>query len=307
MTVTNDKNRFISNSLADELKAHTKKFKKNNKGVLEAAANNNTYNEVYTQLISDVILESMHVMDAWENKNYDQLDGMTPMEYYATLNNINDFIELIYILEAENSGIIPNGLAGYINENKEKFSNELVDLLNSMELDEDKSINQEQRAIIHMAEIISDPKFIEPLFDIISKLENDKTDSNTLTTLTNAIQQIGKPAIEKLINKINSMEKSGPIYSYLLIGLARIGSKNKSDELYQLLRRLFRDSELKFIEANALGVYGDGRALSVIRGYIEKNAHKITKWEYSQLREILVQLGGMVKDFDTYFSSVKDM
>jgi hypothetical protein len=306
MIVTNEKHKFISESLSNELKKHAKKFQEENKEFLEASIKNNTYDEVYTKLVSDVVLQSYEVMNTWENISYDKIGGMTPLQYFGTLNTLSDTIDLIIAFEVENAGIIPNGLAKHIKDNQDKFLEDLVSMLNSMELDEQKSMKFRQKAIIHTAEIIGDTKLLEPLFMVVSKMEDQKTDANTLTAVMNAIQAIGDPAVERVVSAIEGSDKKGQIYRFLLVSLARIGAKNKSDVIYNLLKKYFKESNYKFIEANALGVFGDRRALPAIRGYIEKNAHKISKWEYTQLREVLIQFGGMVKDFDTYFSTVKD-
>ncbi|HEY9060476.1 MAG TPA: hypothetical protein VIO64_08260 [Pseudobacteroides sp.] len=307
MIVTNEKHKFISESLSGELKKHAKKFQDENKEYLEASIRNNTYDEVYTKMVSDVVIESYDVMNSWENIAYEEIGGMTPLQYFGILNNLSDVIDLVVAFEVENAGIIPNGLAKHIKASQDKLLDDLVAMLNSLELDEQKCMKFGQKAVMHTAEIIGDTKLLEPLFKIVSQMEDQKTDANTLTAVMNAIQAIGEPAIERVVSAIESSDKKGQVYRFLLISLARIGSKNKSDAVYNQLKKYFKESSYKFIEANALGVYGDRRALPAIRGYIEKNAHKISKWEYTQLREVLIQFGGMVQDFDTYFSTVKDM
>lgn len=307
MIVTNEKHKFISESLSGELKKHAKKFQDENKEYLEASIRNNTYDEVYTKMVSDVVIESYDVMNSWENIAYEEIDGMTPLQYFGILNTLSDVIDLIVAFEVENAGIIPNGLAKHIKASQDKLLDDLVAMLNSLELDEQKCMKFGQKAIMHTAEIIGNTKLLEPLFKIVSQMEDQKTDANTLTAVMNAIQAIGEPAIERVVSAIESSDKKGQVYRFLLISLARIGSKYKSDAVYNQLKKYFKESSYKFIEANALGVYGDRRALPAIRGYIEKNAHRISKWEYTQLREVLIQFGGMVQDFDTYFSTVKDM
>lgn len=306
MIVNNKKHKFVSESLSGELKKHAKKFQEENQDYLQASIKNNTYDEAYTKLVSDAVIQSYDVMNAWESIRYDEIDGMTPLEYFTSLNALSDIVDLITAFEVENSSIIPNGLAKHLKDNGDKFLADLVSMLNSIELDEQKCIKYGQKAIIHAAEIIANEKLIDPLFNIISQMENQKTDANTLTTVMNAVQAIGEPAVERIISTIDSSDKKGQIYRFLLVSLARIGTNNKSDYYYNILKKYFKESEYKFIEANALGVYGDRRALPAIRGYIEKYAHKISKWEYTQLRQVLLQFGGMVKDFDTYFSTVKD-
>ncbi|HOV27468.1 MAG TPA: hypothetical protein PK566_14080 [Pseudobacteroides sp.] len=306
MIVTNKKHKFVSESLSGELKKHAKKFQEENSEYLQASIKNNTYDDAYTKLVSDAVLQSYDVMNAWENMSFDEIDGMTPLEYFSTLNTLSDIIDLITAFEVENAGIIPNGFAKHIKDNAGKFLDDLVSMLNSIELDEQKCIKFGQKAMIHAAEIIGDEKLIDPLFKIVSQMENQKTDANTLTSVMNAIQAIGEPAVEKIVSTIDQSDKKGQIYRFLLVCFARIGAKNKSDYYYNQLKKYFKESDYKFIEANALGVYGDRRALPAIRGYIEKNAHRISKWEYTQLRQILLQFGGLVMDFDTYFSTVKD-
>ena len=146
MIVTNKKHKFISESLSGELKNHAKKFQEENSEYLQASIKNNTYDDAYTKLVSDAVIQSYDVMNAWENMSFDEIDGMTPLEYFSTLNAMTDIIDLIAAFEVENAGIIPNGFAKHIKDNGDKFLDDLVSMLNSVELDEQKSIKFGQKA-----------------------------------------------------------------------------------------------------------------------------------------------------------------
>jgi len=50
-------------------------------------------------------------------------------------------------------------------------------------------------------------------------------------------------------------------------------------------------------------IYGDGRAISAVRGYAEQNLENLSYWEYSQLRYVVSQLGGDMSDLDEYFDA----
>lgn len=300
MMSTTKKSQFIAESLAKSIKKHITNFKKSNRKLLKSIEDSMDCHG-FTNLMTQAIVEIIKVMGEWEEKSFPELDGLTPKQYFDSLNTINDFVELVSLLEAKNKGILPVGLFERIKKFDDAFSDDLLNALESIQLGEEKCFSSEQKAIVRITGILGLPKFINALIGIIYQLDNEKSNEDTFTALMNAITGIGEPALESLINLVENIEKKGRLYGYLILTIGKIASENKSERIYRLLKDYFRKSENKVIEANALAVYGDGRAIPAIRGYVERNLEDLSYWEYSQFREAVLLLGGNMSDLDVYF------
>lgn len=300
MVSTTEKSQFIAESLAKAIKNHTTHFKKSNRKLLKSIEDSMDYHR-FTNLMTEAVVESIKVMDEWEEKSFPELDGLTPKQYFDGLSTINDIVELVSLLEEKNGGILPTGLSERIKRFDDTFSDDLLNTLESIQLGEEKCFTSEQKAIVHIAEILALPKFVNALIGIIYQLDNEKSDEDTFTGVMNTIREVGEPALESLINLVENSEKKGRLYGYLILTIGKIASKNKSERIYRLLKDYFRKSETKVIEAGALSIYGDGRAIPAIRGYVERNLEDLSYWEYSQLRDAVLLLGGDMRDLDEYF------
>ncbi len=70
-----------------------------------------------------------------------------------------------------------------------------------------------------------------------------------------------------------------------------------------MLKDYFRKSSNKYIEANALAAYEDGRGIPAIRGHVERNLDNLCYDEYLMYREVVLILGGQMEDLDEYFDN----
>ena len=302
---TSEKSRFVAESLSLAINKRTVQFKKSNKKLLKSIEDSMDSNGM-RNLMVEAIAGTLEVMAEWEEKSLPELDGSTPKQYFESLSTINDIVELVSFIEVKITGILPNGLSERIKALEDSITDDLLAILQSMKLDESKCFNPTQKAAIQIAEISALPKFGDSLVEIISQLDNEKSDEDTFTSLMNAIRVIGGPILETLICLVENSEKKGALYAYLMLTIGKMASENKSERMYRLLKDYFRKSETKVIESSALAVYGDGRAIPAIRGYVEQNLDDLSYWEYSQLKENVSILGGDMTDLDSYFDDYED-
>ena len=295
-----DKSRFVAESLTSAINKSSIQFRKANKKLLKSLADSMDYDR-FNSIMIEAVAGSIKVIDDWEQKSYAELDGLTPRQYFDSLCTVEDIVELISIIEEKNGGILPLGLYERIKTLDTTFSDDLLNILESIQLGEEKCFTSKQKAIVKIAEILALPKFMNALIHIIYQLDDQKSDEDTITRVMNAIREIGESALEPLINLVENSYKKGRLYGYLILTVAKIASKNRSERIYRLLKDYFRKSETKIIEASALSIYGDGRAIPAIRGYVERNLEDLSYWEYSQLRNAVLLLGGDMSDLDEYF------
>jgi len=60
------------------------------------------------KVMTEKIAKGMKALEEWQKKSYIELDGLTPLQYIYSLNELSDIIELMTLNE-KNSGIMPTG------------------------------------------------------------------------------------------------------------------------------------------------------------------------------------------------------
>lgn len=301
---TTEKAQFLAENLIESVNNHTTKFRKSNEKLFKSM-DGGDLNSI-KKLMQESANEIKKAMDDWESRTFLELEGLTPKQYYENLNSLDDIIEIISFIEEKNGGIVPTGLAERIESHANVYKGELISVLNNMKLGEDKALTPKQKAALDVAEIMALPDFVDCIAEISSQLEDEKSSQDTWKTLMDVMEGIGEPALEKLIQMLEVRKREGLPYGPLIITLAAISSKSKKEDIYKLIKDYFRSSNTKVIEANAFALYGDGRAIPAIRGYVEKNIEELSYWEYAQFKEAVNTLGGDISDLDEHFYEEMD-
>lgn len=295
-----ESSKFIVDSLNSTIKKHTEQFRKNQKKILQNVVKNNDYKK-FQEIITKAMTDSATTILEWEEKEFEKLGGLTPKQYIKGLSDIKDIIDLLKYIQESKYNIVPKALEDRIKEADKKFCDELLDVVKAIQLDDSKTLNSEQKSAIIIIEILGSEMFLGPLINIVKQFDEEKTDEDSFKCIMDAISSIGESSLDTLIKTIEDYDKSSKTYEFLLVTVARIASENKSERIYRYLKDNFRKSEDKVVEANALKIYGDGRAIPAIRGYVEKNIDNITPWEYQEFRDAVEELGGDMSDLDIYF------
>ncbi len=115
-------------------------------------------------------------------------------------------------------------------------------------------------------------------------------------TARDALISIGEPAIRPLLNVLTKATEYEEYHEYLAMALAKIGKIYKSDEIYKCLRKMFREYDDKIVMADCLGEYGDGRAVPVLRGYVERNIDNVDSDTLFTIDSAIRKLGGSIDD-----------
>ncbi|HOQ38484.1 MAG TPA: hypothetical protein PK033_09885 [Acetivibrio sp.] len=293
-----EKSQFISASMEELINDSVNLFRETNKDMIES---NLDPNGIANVLRASASL-SMSALNEWENISFPQLDGMTPKQFFDSLNSIDEIIEMVSLIDSKCGGLLPTGLCIRIMGLDKSLQDDLLAVLSSINEKKNKSLSPEQAAAVHVAGILLLPQYIDILVGIISHLDINACNQSTFIMLMDIIRNIGEPALDTLVKMIEDADVNDNKYRYLLITTAKIASNKKSEQVFNLLKDCFRKSESKLAEATALSVYGDGRAIPAIRGYVEKNINKLSLWEYSQFRESILILGGSMGDLDYYFN-----
>lgn len=230
----------------------------------------------------------------WEAASLYELDSLTPALYVDSLSDFNDILSLFQI-----GAVICDDSLPTIFLNKLKSFNEsyykLLELCSKFITDEDDEdsllISQLAVKILGIWKL---EKAIEPLIGLLySESENSVLISENVKE---ALVSIGKPAIPKLIEYIETRGLKEEAGEYLLMALAEIGESHRSDEIYRCLKNSLSLIHNKAICVICLGNYGDGRAIPALRGFLEKNRGVIDKEVYYEVLSSIKKLGGNVDD-----------
>lgn len=109
--------------------------------------------------------------------------------------------------------------------------------------------------------------------------------------------------VPELAARIEEASKSGlkGPYEYLVISLTQIGREEPSEEIFQSLKKAFRSMDHKVIAAICLGDYGDGRAVPLLKSYLDRHAHEIDRQFFYETLSAIKRLGGEITDIQDPF------
>jgi hypothetical protein len=298
-----NKSKFIADNIAQAVERHTNEFRKENRKAINEISEEENYDE-FIKFMSSAVMQSINAMRGWENNEYAELDGLTAPQYYDSLDDPQDIIGLISMTMEKNGGIISESMEHMIKKNGEKLYPAILEQLESMVIDESKTMNNVQTAVVYIAGLLENESFLKPLSGILLQFDDNLTDEESVKSVVEVFKAVGEPSIQYLMDIVERRERKGGIYGFALVTLAGIASRNKNEDMYKYLKDCFRKSDFKFIEANALAAYGDGRAIAAIRSHVERNMESMSQWECSQYIDIISSLGGIIDDLEMKYLSL---
>jgi len=230
----------------------------------------------------------------WEETPVEALNNLTPVQYINEINDFNYMIELF----REGSRICYDNMPSVFLDKLKEYDSKAVDAI--MKLASDKGLleSSEEADIPVMAVKVLGEWKVDWTVDRLIELLYETEGKNELfaDSIKNALINIGKPAIEKIIQALNESDAIGDAQEYLVTALTEVGKHNRSDNVYRCLKSTFLKMENKIIGAICLGNYGDGRAIPALRGYIQKNRNTLDPDTYSEVKSAIFRLGGQVDD-----------
>ena len=235
--------------------------------------------------------EKEKIIDIWANTPIDELQGETPSDTINKLEDIDEVFALFLYMSENTEEEIPSVL---INKMKQ-FGSEMSDMLiqlakNSAEPEAQDHVFAEAVSTLGRMGLYSS---VEPMIRLLSDYIEDKSKSEYLEE---ALKNIGAPAIEPIITALEN-QNFGEFEFSLLYVLAYVGSKAKDERIYRLIRTAFKTANDKMPAIVCFAAYKDGKAVTLLRSYLEKNAESLSKHVLYVLLETIRDLGGEVKEF----------
>jgi hypothetical protein len=235
--------------------------------------------------------EKEKIIDIWANTPIDELQGETPSDTINKLEDIDEVFALFLYMSENTEEEIPSVL---INKMKQ-FGSEMSDMLiqlakNSAEPEAQDHVFAEAVSTLGRMGLYSS---VEPMIRLLSDYIEDKSKSEYLEE---ALKNIGAPAIEPIITALEN-QNFGEFEFSLLYVLAYVGSKAKDERIYRLIRTAFKTANDKMPAIVCFAAYKDGKAVTLLRSYLEKNAESLSKHVLYVLLGTIRDLGGEVKEF----------
>lgn len=116
------------------------------------------------------------------------------------------------------------------------------------------------------------------------------------SNIRDALVSIGSSAIQPLIEILEDTIGYNENHEYMVMALAEIGKRNRSDKIYATLKDAFLNIDDKIVGSSCLGVYGDGRAVTTLRGYVRKNLNNLDSETFYEIKKAVEDLGGNMDD-----------
>lgn len=298
--MSNKKFEFIAENVAETIKEQTLKFKKNNEKLMNGIFKQGDYKK-YTEVMAGAVKGTIDTMEKWENTAFNELDGLTPQQFFSNITSADDVVEIISELIDKNEGMIPPSLTENIKKLGESLEDEIASKIESTVPDKNGKLTLAQKSVIKCGEIIHSEKILDCVSRLLFRFDSSNAGDDEMQYIMDVFKEAGKESISCLIAACEKSGHKGNIYTHCIMTLGEVASKYKSEEVYMYLKECFRKSNFKLLEANALGLYGDGRAISAIRGYVGRNISSINETEYSSCRDIVLNLGGMMDDLDNEY------
>ena len=270
--------------------------------------------ESYLQ--SQVMEETESQMALMEDQEDDLLDGMSMREYFLGLS-VDELLEIqrycAVNLDGKEPKSLTEALVGKAESDDmvyEKLRNYAAETIGDAawieeELkDENKIFEMEftkVKACLELLIELRDGSLIAAILDrFLSYPETRDFVADSIAGYVEAFPEVSVPFI---INKLDSNSDSGLTgpFEDLVIILSRIGKNQPSEDIYMALKHAFRYMKNKIYAVICLMEYGDGRAIPMLKGYVNRNKDTIERDLFYEIMSAVRNLGGDISDIEDPF------
>lgn len=162
---------------------------------------------------------------------------------------------------------------------------------------------QFQKAIACFKVLIQmkEPCFIKAVIDrYMSYGQTREFVAESIAEYVEAFPEVSAPFLIDLIESNTDSGLEGPCEDCVIM-LTEIGKEHKTEEIYQTLRHAFRYMNNKIYAVICLADYGDDRAVSMFKNYINRNQKTIERDLFYEMMSAIQHLGGDISDIQDPF------
>lgn len=231
----------------------------------------------------------------WLAAPLDDLDGMTPAEFIGSRASFED----VAVVFNYGAVICDDELPRIYTDKLRSFGKQAVDFVIRTACRE-LPAEKEQGFIPQIMAIrtLGRWKAAEAAEPLINTLADEHEAYELLCeTVRDALIALGPASVDTITARLET--GSGlpeTAKEYLLMALAELGRDSRSDKVYSVLKKAFREMADKSVTAACLAQYGDGRAVPALRGYLEKNQQNISRQTFYDIVSAVKRLGGQTGD-----------
>lgn len=243
-------------------------------------------------------------LERWANTPNSSIGGISPKEYFDSITDLDRLEELFKMAAKLCDDDIPKSLMDKLFS----FGDDAVNRLLNLAAD-DKLLYDDDEQIISVMAIKTIGKWkavnaLEPLIKLVFEIREDN--EIIIEEILGTMIQMGQSAASRIMEILNESNSIGNLEEYLLDTLVKIGvtvkERNFYDMIYRTIKGTFNKMENKLFGAICLGNFGDGRAIPVLRGYVEKNINSIDYETFLEIKSSIHRLGGNIDDIDIRFN-----
>lgn len=228
----------------------------------------------------------------WLSKPLEGVGGVTPAEFIASLESLEDIFELFIEMASVSDVGVPDMLMERLKEHAKPASDMLFGFTENWRKSQEQSKIMAVTQAVYAIGCLGCEEYKQELIKLLSQVSDDEMLSEAVCA---AISEYGSGILEDLY-RIFWSEEQEAVKEYLITCVAEISKGYRSDELFYFLKDAFRAIKNLTLMAEIMGDYGDPRAIPFLRGFVQKNLDKIDKATFNHLRAIIKKLGGEIKD-----------
>ncbi len=247
--------------------------------------------EALYQMIVRYASEKIGMIEKWSGTPLEELQGSTPAQVIEDMQDLEELFELFIHMACYADEELPILLIYKM----QQFGTEAVNRL--YQLAKDNMEGQPPADYIFSSAVSSLgvmklEECVGRLIELADQVQKDPQFEQIEDALKRHREQVVEPLLQRL-----QEPKWDKAESMLLYALAYGGAEAKDDRIYRLLRSAFRTMEDKTTPILCFAVFGDGRAVPMLRSFLEKNANDIPDRLFHEIIGTLRNLGGETEDF----------
>jgi len=261
----------------------------------------------FQEYLQNTVINSLQ---PWFVTELEGLEAGTPEEFFDSLLTLDDVMTIFAIAADMLDGDMPDQLMLRVGAFGEASSDMLVKMAlthnwSAAEGEDDDVFRSKLAVDLAALRVLGQWTYepaIEPILNRFCEL------SEPDEYVADAVKSFVVPFAGKIVSELSARIEGaagtglkGP-FEYLVIFLTEIGRTEPDEEIFQSLKKAFRSMEHKVIAAICLGDYGDGRAVPLLKSYLDRHIREIDRQFFYETISSIKRLGGDVSDIQDPFN-----
>ncbi|MCQ2466956.1 MAG: hypothetical protein MJ166_05510 [Clostridia bacterium] len=271
----------------------------------------------YEAYLQSLVMEETNAQTAlMEDQEDELLDGMSMRDYFVGLS-VDELLEIMEYCAVTLDRGMPASLIDALIEKAEISDDTYYKLINFSKSTienaawiEDELKDEDAIFEIEFTKVKSCLDLLTRLHDgslvvacIDRFLSYPQTRDFVADSIADYVQAFSAISVPYIIEQLKKNEESGleGPFEDLVIILSRIGTAEPSEDIYLALKHAFRYMKNKVYAVICIADYGDGRAIPMLKGYVNRNKDTIERDLFYEIMSAVQNLGGDISDIEDPF------